>query len=218
MGYFDENPIDEEMVEASGSDFKALNTGLYKAEIQNAYIVESGSSNAKGLYVNLKLESGRFITQAIWFGNSTDGKVTKLNDNNKTVYTFGFLVMRDLFSAVGLEVDNEMPATKGVKHFSSEIQAPVFEKMLGKRIEVGLIKKLEDNYQDSYIEDEKNEVTYWCTLEGKSGEEVRKGTEPKARKKWESRNGSDFVKDARKDSKKEKPVADADSADAVDSW
>jgi len=219
MSWFDESPINQDvMKESEKSEFGAIESQMAKAEIQNAYLVDSESSDAKALMVTVKLESGRLHTESLWFKSGTGSTTYEDKKSGKKRYLPSFVSMGYLFNACELDMNAEQPVTKTVKHFGKDIQAGVFEKMLGKRIEVGIRETLVDDYNDPYTSKSDNEISYYGNTEGKSGKEIRDNSEPKERASWLNMIAKKPVKDARKQSKGDKPAPTESSNEAVGSW
>jgi hypothetical protein len=218
MSWLGEEVNNDIMKESEKSDFGAIESGIYKAEIQNAYLVDSSKSDAKALVLTVKLESGRLYTEQMWFKSGSGSTMYTDKKSGKQRYLPSFISMGYLFSACEVDMNAQQPVTKTVKHFNNEIQAGVFEALLGKRIEVGIRETLIDNHQDAYSSVSDNEISYYGNMEGKSGKEMRDGSEPKEKTSWLKMISSKPVKDARKDSKKDKPEASETGQEAVGSW
>ena len=132
-----------------------LDSGLYPAKVALAYITKA-ASEAMGLVLTLKTESGREIRQTLWMTSGKDkgGNNFYIDKNGEKHYLPGFNHANSLaLLTVGKEISQLGTETKVVNVYSSEAKAEVPTKvemimdLLGQDILVGLLKQTVDKNQ-----------------------------------------------------------------------
>ena len=165
---------------AENEGFKAPDSGLYPSTITAAYEIPSNSSESVSLEIAYETDDGKTGTQSIWYIGK-NGLTTRVNDKGQTVPTFGMVELQNVFAACGVAPGDVM-ASAGratVKRYGKEEDVKIYEALTGKRVILGLRKKMEDGYPDPSIEKEFTEVELWANENGQSGEELNGKHNPK---------------------------------------
>lgn len=132
-----------------------LDSGLYPAKVALAYITKA-ASEAMGLVLTLKTESGREIRQTLWMtaGKAKGGNNFYIDKNGEKHYLPGFNHANSLaLLTVGKEISQLGTETKVVNVYSPEAKAEVPTKvemimdLLNQDILVGLLKQTVDKNQ-----------------------------------------------------------------------
>lgn len=169
-----DSTIAEEKDSVGGSG--PLDSGIYKATVQTAYISKS-AGGAMGLVLNMKTEAGKDIRQTLWMTSGTaKGCKNYYEKDGEKHYLPGFNHANSLaLLTVGKEISSCDTETKVVNVYSSEAKSEVPTKvemvmdLLNQEILVGLIRQTVDKTK-------KNEATgvYEATGETRDENEIDK--------------------------------------------
>lgn len=169
-----DSTIAEEKDSVGGSG--PLDSGIYKATVQTAYISKS-AGGAMGLVLNMKTEAGKDIRQTLWMTSGTaKGCKNYYEKDGEKHYLPGFNHANSLaLLTVGKEISSCDTETKVVNVYSAEAKSEVPTKvemvmdLLNQEILVGLIRQTVDKTK-------KNEATgvYEATGETRDENEIDK--------------------------------------------
>lgn len=169
-----DSTIAEEKDSVGGSG--PLDSGIYKATVQTAYISKS-AGGAMGLVLNMKTEAGKDIRQTLWMTSGTaKGCKNYYEKDGEKHYLPGFNHANSLaLLTVGKEIASLDTETKVVNVYSAEAKSEVPTKvemvmdLLNAEILVGLIRQTVDKTK-------KNEATgvYEATGETRDENEIDK--------------------------------------------
>jgi len=191
-----------------GGYAKFETTGAYSVVIEKAYAGVS-SGGAYSVNLTLKREDGAKLNVTEWIssGSAKGCKNYYIDKNGKKQYLPGYNKIKNLDAILGF--DRAYPKTeKGNvmlwdRDLSKEIpqEKDIITQWLGKEIDILVIKKLEDKYNDTTKSREVFDVEHFLDSKtGKTRNEIVAGTSG-FKDKWLAKYTQDFVKDIRVDSK-----------------
>jgi len=206
----------EEEKDTLGGGSKVLDSGLYRMNIDTAYL-DTSKGGALGLYLTFKGDSGEILDQTLWMTSGT-AKGTKnfyVTKDGKKRYLPGFLQADSLaMLTTGKHIaeitTDDLLEEKVFNVYSPELkkQAPskkqAVMELMGKKVILGIIKErvnkqVKDssgNYVDSAEERFVNDINKVFNADSQlTSQEIQKGiTEPVFIKSWDEKF-TDTLKD-----------------------
>lgn len=175
------NNLDTSEKDNVGSNYKALETDIYDAEIKLAYLIESKSSKAKGLELLLLID-GQERSFSIFF-STKEGKYTQINkDTKKEEVYFKLLTLNALFKILlnkDLEqLSNNDWSKKHIKKYNytlktdENIEVDTIPSLTGKKIKVAITNILTNNYKDPSKTSNKNDIDKFFDERGYTSSEL----------------------------------------------
>lgn len=194
-----------------------LNSGLYEAKINKAYLVNSSSSKAVGVALEFSTSDGQTFKDTIYVTNG-EGSNTYTTKQNKLAYLPGFETVSNIvFVTLGKEIAELEPEDKVVEIYNAELakNAPTAVKMLtellGQDLILGLVKtksfKQAKNaatgkYENTAEITETNEIVNVFNITGFTALELKaKATEIDFINQFKEVYTSDYIKDKTKNAK-----------------
>lgn len=141
----------KEDTDSVGSDFSALESGVYAAKVTLAYL-KKAASGALALALTLKTEAGREIQQTLWMTSGTEkGCKNYYEKDGERFYLPGFTHANNLsLLTMDQEISQLTTEVKVISLYSAEAKADVptkvdmFMDLIGKDIFVALFKQTVD--------------------------------------------------------------------------
>lgn len=191
-----------------------VDSGVYEAKIDKAYLVNSTSSKAVGVKIEATLSNGKKFRDTIYVTNG-EGKNTYVNKDGKACYLPGFETVSNISLIVtGKELADLTPEDKVVEVYNAELKrnAPTTVKMLmelvGADIMLGIAKTKSfkqaksattGKYENTAEIVEGNELINSFTMSGFTALELKaKATEVNFIKQFMEVYKADYVKDQTK--------------------
>ena len=214
--------IVETTQDSLGGGSFVLNSGIYPAVINKAFLKNSSSSSAVAIEFEFGLPEGKTHSETIWVTNGA-GENYYINKNTgKPTYLPGFESTSNIaIVAAGLELGELEPEDKVVEIYNAELKkkAPtpvkMFMGLVGKELILGLQKtitfkqaknQVTGKYEDTAETRETNEIVNVFTTSGFTALEFKAGaTEVDFINKFKEVYTPDFVRDRTKNTKN--PVA-----------
>ena len=123
-----------------------IDSGVYEAKIDKAYLVNSTSSHAVGVRIEATLSNGKKYRDTIYVTNG-EGKNTYVNKDGKACYLPGFETVSNIsLVTTGKELADLTPEDKVVEVYNAELKrnAPttvkMFMELVGADIMLGIAK------------------------------------------------------------------------------
>lgn len=135
-----------------GSSFGPVDSGLYAAKVEHAF-VKVADSGALGLECAFKTSDNKIIRETFWMtsGKAKGGKNTYTDKNGKEQYLPGFTMANSLAQlTTGFEINQLETEQKVIKQYSREAGAEVpatvamVMDVVGKEILLGVVKEIQD--------------------------------------------------------------------------
>jgi len=199
--------------------FSGLKSAVYTAKIVAAYIVESGSSDAKALTIQYQVDGNeRTFYESLWYQEGRGLNTYSCKKTGKEMLLPSFTQMLDFFSAAGVDIDAVSPEELIVKHFGAENKYPVFTDFTGKVMGLGIRHLLKDDYKNSTDVDDTQTIQLFINDEGKSGGELRDAKNAYSVAAWEKMIAKKPDLDQRRDSKGGAAATPTETPVAAKSW
>ena len=131
------------------SGFVGLESKVYTTKVVAAYIVDSGTSDAKALTIQYQVDGNdRIFYESLWYQEGRGLNTYNCKKTGKELLLPSFTKMLDFFAAAGVDINAVAPEELIVKHYGTEGKYPVFKELSGKVMGFGIRHVLKDSYQD----------------------------------------------------------------------
>ena len=151
---------------------KSLEAGVHTVKVSNAYLKDSGSSDAVMLHLEYEDKDGNKAYTSGWVKNKEGKSFYVDKKTNKKKASPELIQFKELLSCMDLDLEEiGNPVEVEMEAFGNKFKVKVFKKIIDKKLKIGL-QKYEDDYDDGEIKI-KSRVIKFMDLDGKyKGDDV----------------------------------------------